>query len=62
VLEAVWLGAAVAAYETYYSKTKPSEKDMYFRQVDIQQRAQKFTESAVQHARVNKFWGTYYVK
>ncbi|MEK5037330.1 AAA family ATPase [Sporosarcina sp. FSL K6-3457] len=55
VIEAVWLGAAVAAYETYHSKTKPSENDMYFKQVDVQKRAQKFTESAVQHARVNQW-------
>lgn len=55
VLEAVWLGAAVKAYETYHSKTKPTENDMYFRQVDIQKKAQKFTESAVQHARVNQW-------
>ncbi|MCZ8540290.1 AAA family ATPase [Psychrobacillus psychrodurans] len=55
VIEAVWVGAAVLAYETYHSKTKPSENDMYFRQVDIQQKAQQYTVNAVQHARVNQW-------
>ena len=54
VLEAVWLGAAVLAYETYHSKTKPSENDMYFRQVDIQHKAQQYTANSVQHAHVNQ--------
>ncbi|WP_260858122.1 AAA family ATPase [Bacillus sp. FJAT-22090] len=55
VIEAVWVGAAVLAYETYHSKTKPSENDMYFRQVDIQHKAQQYTANAVQHARVNQW-------
>ena len=40
VKEAVWLAAAIMAYDTYHSTDKPDQAMMYFKQVEIQKKAQ----------------------
>lgn len=58
VIDAVWLGAAVLAYETYYKSDEASEvstEDMYFQQSIIQKKAQQFSDGKVQNARVNQW-------
>ncbi len=56
VNEAVWIAAAMMSYEKYYSSEAPQAKDMYFRQVAIQIRAQRICRQKVANARISTWY------
>lgn len=56
VHEAVWLAAAIMTLEVYEKNRYFTVEDIIFKQVEIQKRAQFYTDKTVDHARVNQWY------
>lgn len=56
VSESVWLTTAIMAYEAYNKSDSPSPEAMYFKQTDIQVKAQGFCDKDVQNARISQWY------
>lgn len=58
---AVWLATATLAYEAYYLSTNPTVEMMYFKQREIQNRAQDFCGKNVENARISQWYNADHV-
>lgn len=56
VATAVWLGAAILAYEAYQRNEQPTAQRMYFKQSDIQKKAQELCEKRVHNPRISSWY------
>lgn len=55
VPDSVWLATAIMAYETFYNSTNPTSEMMYFKQGDIQRKAQDLCKQNVDNARISQW-------
>jgi hypothetical protein len=55
VPDSVWLATAIMAYETFYNSTNQTSDMMYFKQGDIQKKAQELCKQNVDNARISQW-------
>ncbi|MGG0738443.1 hypothetical protein ABE087_11400, partial [Niallia taxi] len=56
VLSAVWLATATLAFEAYHLSTNLTVETMYFKQKEIQNRAQNYCGKNVENARISQWY------
>ncbi|MEC1071322.1 AAA family ATPase [Priestia megaterium] len=52
---AIWLATAILAYEIFNRSDKPIKEMMYFKQSNIQKKAQELCKQSVDHARISQW-------
>ncbi|MCA1052786.1 AAA family ATPase [Priestia aryabhattai] len=55
VSDAVWLATAIMAFETFYNSEKREQGGMFFKQQEIQKKAQKLCGQNVDNARISQW-------
>lgn len=58
---AVWLATATLAFEAYHLSTNPTVETMYFKQKEIQNRAQEYCGKNVENARISQWYNADHV-